>query len=85
MDTWNADMNYVWGIQRLTNVSLSVEPHPMPIMWPDLSKYPYIYAVEPGYLKLSDDEAARLGEYLLGGGFLHVDDFHGGREWAQFG
>jgi hypothetical protein len=84
MDTWDADIQYMWGIQRLTNIQLSVEPHPMPIMWPDLFKYPYIYAVEPGYMELSDAEAARLREYLLRGGFLHVDDFHGTREWNQF-
>ncbi len=84
MDTWDADIQYMWGIQRLTNISLSVQPHPLPIMWKDLFDYPYIYAVEPGYLKLNDAEAARLREYLLRGGFLHVDDFHGGREWAQF-
>jgi hypothetical protein len=84
MDTWDADIQYMWGIQRLTNIQLSVEPHPMPIMWPDLFKYPYIYAVEPGYMELNDAEAARLREYLLRGGFLHVDDFHGRREWNQF-
>jgi hypothetical protein len=84
MDTWDADIQYMWGIQRLTNIQLSVEPHPIPIMWPDLFKYPYIYAVEPGYMELSDGEAARLREYLLRGGFLHVDDFHGTREWNQF-
>jgi hypothetical protein len=84
MDTWDADIQYMWGIQRLTNISLSVQPHPMPIMWPELFKFPYIYAVEPGHLQLNDAEAARLREYLLRGGFLHVDDFHGLREWAQF-
>ncbi len=84
MDTWDADIQYMWGIQRLTNIQLSVEPHPIPIMWPDLFKYPYLYAVEVGYMELSDAEAARLREYLLRGGFLHVDDFHGAREWNQF-
>src|SRR5262249_41684680 len=84
MDAWDADIQYMWGIQRLTNINLSVQPHPVPIMWTDLYKYPYIYMVEPGYLKLSDAEAARLREYLLRGGFLHADDFHGAREWANF-
>src|SRR3954471_1431729 len=42
MDTWDADIQYMWGIQRLTNIQLSVKPHPIPIMWPDLFKYPYI-------------------------------------------
>ena len=84
MDTWDADIQYMWGIRRLTNVRLSVQPHPVPIMWPDLFKFPYIYAVEVGQMELTDEQAARLREYLLRGGFMHVDDFHGGREWAQF-
>jgi hypothetical protein len=84
MDTWDADIQYMWGIQRLTNIQLSVQPHPLPIMSPDLFKYPYIYAVEAGYIELTDEQAARLREYLLRGGFLHVDDFHGRREWNQF-
>ncbi len=84
MDTWDADIQYMWGIRRLTNVRLSTQPHPLPIMWPDLFKFPYIYAVEVGQMELSDVEAARLREYLLRGGFMHVDDFHGGRQWAQF-
>ena len=43
-----------------------------------------IYAVKVGYWRLSENEAARLREYLLRGGFLIVDDFHGPYEWAQF-
>src|SRR5438552_18698212 len=31
-DTWNADYKYMWGIQRLTNIRLYMEPHPLPIM-----------------------------------------------------
>ncbi len=84
MDTWDADIQYMWGIQRLTNIRLSVKPHPMPIMWRDLFNFPYIYAVEVGYMELTEEQAARLREYLLRGGFMHVDDFWGGREWAQF-
>ena len=83
-DTWDADYQYMWGIQRLTNTKLSMTPHPLPIMHPDLFKYPYIYAVEVGQMELSDREAARLREYLLRGGFWHCDDFWGLRQWNQF-
>jgi len=30
-DSWDADYKYMWGIQRLTNVRLYMEPHPLPI------------------------------------------------------
>ena len=83
-DTWDADYKYMWGIQRLTNVRLYMEPHPVPIMSPELFKFPYIYAVEVGQMELSDEEAQRLREYLLRGGFWHCDDFWGLRQFAQF-
>ena len=83
-DTWDADYQYMWGIQRLTNTRISMHPHPMGIMDPHLFEYPYIYAVEPGQMELSQQEADRLREYLLRGGFWHVDDFWGLRQFDQF-
>ena len=32
----------------------------------------------------SDQQAARLRDYLLKGGFLMVDDFHGTADWESF-
>lgn len=46
--------------------------------------YPWLYAVEVGYWTLSPDEARILRDYLLKGGFLMVDDFHGTQEWSGF-
>ena len=83
-DAWDADYKYMWGIRRMTNVKLHMDPHPLGIMDAELFKYPYIYAVEVGHMELSSEEAARLREYLLRGGFWHCDDFWGVREWAQF-
>ena len=50
----------------------------------DVFNWPWLYAVEVGQWDLSDAQAAQLREYLLRGGFLMVDDFHGTREWAIF-
>jgi hypothetical protein len=74
----------MWGIQRLTNARISMKPHPIDIMDPNLFDYPYIYAVEPGQMELSQKEADRIREYLLRGGFWHVDDFWGLRQFDQF-
>jgi hypothetical protein len=49
-----------------------------------LSNYPFIYAVEVGHWHLPDEQAAKLREYLLKGGFLMTDDFHGSQEWQVF-
>jgi hypothetical protein len=46
--------------------------------------YPWLYGVEVGYWTLNPEEATILREYLLKGGFLMVDDFHGTREWSGF-
>ena len=46
--------------------------------------YPWLYAVEVGRWTLSTEEAFILRDYLLRGGFLIVDDFHGSQEWSGF-
>jgi hypothetical protein len=50
----------------------------------DCFKYPIAYLCEVGYLSLSKEEARRMAEYLLRGGFLIVDDFRGEREFRNF-
>jgi hypothetical protein len=50
----------------------------------DVFNWPWLYVVEAGRWDLSDEQAAKLREYLLRGGFLMVDDFHGTRQWATF-
>ena len=51
---------------------------------PELFNYPFIYIVEPGSLRFTEDEVTALRQYLLNGGFLMVDDFWGEREWQNF-
>jgi hypothetical protein len=51
---------------------------------PELRKFPFVYAVEVGYMNLSDTEIKSLRAYLLAGGFLIVDDFWGTDEWNAF-
>ena len=73
-----SDCKFIWGVERLTGINAYREaPHPMELMDPRIFDFPYLYIVEPGQMALRDDEAARLREHLLRGGFLHVDDFWG--------
>jgi hypothetical protein len=51
---------------------------------PDIRKYPFLYALEVGYMYLSEPEVKGLRDYLLAGGFLMIDDFWGSWEWANF-
>ena len=50
----------------------------------DVFYWPWLYAVEVGQWDLTDTQAAKLREYLLRGGFLMVDDFHGTAQWGVF-
>ena len=76
-DTPGADCKLMGAIHRLTGQHVYPNPNYIEIMNPDLFKYPYAYIVEPGQMYFSPPEAARLREYLLRGGFLHLDDFWG--------
>ncbi len=90
LDNWTtdypkADRQLVLGLRRISNLDyISEEPKAISISDPELFKYPFCYAVEVGEMRLSDSDAKTLREYLLRGGFLQVDDFHGETEWQSF-
>jgi hypothetical protein len=78
-----AEEHFNLGVGRLTRVQLG-EPRMLEVTDDTIFDYPWLYAVEVGRWYLNDHEAARLREYLLRGGFLMTDDFHGSRQWAVF-
>lgn len=43
----------------------------------ELFNYPWIHATGHGNVVFSDAEAENLRNYLIGGGFLHIDDNYG--------
>lgn len=43
----------------------------------DLFLYPYLYMTGHGNVVFSPEEAFNLRKYLIGGGFLHIDDNYG--------
>lgn len=84
VDYPEAETHFLQGVNRLTRVEGGSRSRMFRLTDPSLFDYPWLYAVEVGYWHLSDIEAERLREYLLRGGFLMVDDFHGSREWDRF-
>ena len=91
VDWPDAEYHFMQGITRLTRVDGAIVSRydgaggRMVNLRDDaLFDYPWLYAVEVGDWYLDDYEAARLREYLLRGGFLMVDDFHGSRGWYGF-
>lgn len=80
-----ADRQFVQGIRRLTRLhTRSVEQVVSIDSDPEMFGTPWLYAVEVGYWSLDDAQAKRLREFLLRGGFLMTDDFHGSDQWAGF-
>lgn len=80
----DAEHHFLKGVNRLTEVEAAVDGLILTPLDANLFDYPWLYAVEVGYWYLNDQEAARIRDYLLRGGFLMVDDFHGTWEWAAF-
>jgi hypothetical protein len=85
VDFPEADYHLIMGIRDWsgTNLNISAEPRQLQILDDKLFDYPLIYFVEPGYLELSNEEAQRLREYVLRGGFLFLDDFWGDYEYEN--
>jgi hypothetical protein len=79
-----ADLYLSYRLQQLTSLKVAPWPRALALTDPALADYPFIYIVEPGGLQFTDDEVQALRRYLLGGGFLMVDDFWGVREWENF-
>lgn len=79
-----AEQHLIGGLRRLSRIDVADENRYLAIRDDNLFDYPLLYAVEVGHWSLDDVEAARLRDYLLRGGTLVVDDFHGTGEWATF-
>jgi hypothetical protein len=79
-----AEYHFTMGVSRLTRVDVGSESRMLKLTDDAIFDYPWLYAVEVGRWYLDDTDAGRLREYLLRGGFLMTDDFHGSRQWASF-
>jgi hypothetical protein len=71
-------------LQELTTLKVDPNGKILRLTDDELNDFPFIYLIEPGALQFTDDEVIALRQYLLRGGFLMVDDFWGGGEWANF-
>jgi hypothetical protein len=69
---------------EVTKLDVNPSGHIISFQNDDCFKYPIAYLCEVGFINLSDQEARRMAEYLLRGGFLIVDDFRGEREFYNF-
>ena len=79
-----ADRHFVQGVRRLTRIHTRSVEQVVDLETDEIYNWPWIYVVEPGHWELTDEQAKKLRDYLLRGGFLMTDDFHGTFEWDIF-
>jgi hypothetical protein len=79
-----ADRQFVAGVRRLTRLSTRSTEQVIELDTDEIFNWPWTYAVEVGHWELTDKQCKMIREYLLRGGFLMVDDFHGTYEWEVF-
>jgi len=77
----DADLNLSYRLQQMTSLKVDPNGKVLRLTDPKLFEYPFIYIIEPGGMRLRDEEVVALRDYLNRGGFLMVDDFWGQREW----
>jgi len=69
--------NLIAFCNKELGMSIATEEDHVEVGSPDLFAYPYIYMTGHGNVVFSSEEATNLRNYLMGGGFLHVDDNYG--------
>jgi len=84
IDWPEAEFHFLNGIDRYTVIDHSSDSVHIELNDEALFDYPWLFAQQAGRWRISDLDAIRLGEYLLRGGFLLVDDIHGPNDWSTF-
>ena len=83
-----ADRQFLLAMHRLTRIDGRTTEQVVDLdcndAGSDIFNYPWVYAVQVESWTFTEAEAKRLREYLLKGGFLMVDDFHGTDDWEHF-
>jgi len=79
-----ADRTFVEGLTRLTRLNARTYQEVVDPNSDDLFDWPWMYAVNVANWDFNPEQASRMRDYLLKGGFLVVDSFHGSAEWPSF-
>jgi hypothetical protein len=79
-----ADRQFLEALKRLTRIQMRSYEQVVDLDSDKIYDYPWVYAVQVANWSFTEEEATRLREYLLKGGFLMVDDFHGTEDWDRF-
>jgi len=64
-------------VRQNTLLDVSPEAEVVELTSDKLFSFPYVYLTGHGNISLTPAEVERLRQYLIGGGFLHIDDNYG--------
>jgi hypothetical protein len=85
IDYPRSDRHVSEAVRRLSRIHARSVEQPVDLDdGDDVYNYPWLYAVEVGYWRLTDDQVKKMREFLDRGGFFMCDDFHDVREWQNF-
>ena len=80
-----ADRHFLQAVRRLTRIHTRSVEQPVNLDdGDDVYNWPWLYAVQVGRWSLTDEQADKLRDYLLRGGFFMCDDLWGDRDWEVF-
>ena len=83
-----ADRTFLRAFQRLTRINAKSTEQVVDLDSNDpvgsIYNWPFVYAVQVQNWTFTPAQALKMREYLLKGGFLMVDDFHGTADWQSF-
>jgi hypothetical protein len=78
---WYANKTALPNLAKFCNENLGTALAPsedaVDVGSPEIFLYPYVYMTGHGNVLFSEPEASNLREYLVSGGFLHIDDNYG--------
>ena len=69
--------NLIEFCNKYASTNIDPQDQVVELLSSDLSNYPFIYLTGHGNVVFSNEEADNLRNYLIAGGFLHIDDNYG--------
>jgi hypothetical protein len=81
-----SDEHFLATLRRYTTIGVAEDSRHLELSDERLFKFPFLWLQQPGAggWNPTKEDMANLREYLLRGGFMIVDDFHGEGEWEWF-
>lgn len=69
--------NLIQFCNQNINTRINTKPQTVEVGSTDIFQYPFLHMTGHGNVFFNDEEAENLRNYLLSGGFLHIDDNYG--------